>query len=299
MNALIGTGVALVTPFNEDLTIDFTALEKLIEFNISSGIEYLVLMGTTSEVATLSDEEKRQIIEFVVKINNNRVPLVIGIGGNHTAEVVNKIKSMDLEPFSAILSVCPYYNKPTQEGIYRHYQAIATATEKPIILYNVPGRTVVNMSVSTSLKLANDFKNIIALKEAAPSFVQSLEFIKEKPKDFLHLSGDDDLAVSQILAGGSGVISVLAQAFPQKFSEMIRFSLEGNTKKAFEIYYILFQMGILIFEEGSPAGIKAVLNEMGIVKPFVRLPLVPASSNLIEKIKNEIQKINSSFENQA
>ena len=299
MNALIGTGVALVTPFNEDLTIDFQALEKLIEFNISSGIEYFVLMGTTSEVATLSEDEKKQIIDFVVKINNNRIPLVIGIGGNHTAEVVNKIQSIDLEPFCAILSVCPYYNKPTQEGIYSHYKAIATATEKPIILYNVPGRTVVNISVATSLRLANEFKNIIALKEAAPSFVQSLELIKDKPKDFLHLSGDDDLAVSQILAGGSGVISVLAQAFPQKFSEMIRFALEGNVKKAFEIYYVLFQMGILIFEEGSPAGIKAVLNELGIVKPFVRLPLVSASTHLIEKIKLEIQKINNKFDNQA
>ncbi|MCB9203032.1 MAG: 4-hydroxy-tetrahydrodipicolinate synthase [Flavobacteriales bacterium] len=292
-NVLRGTGVALVTPFNEDLTIDFSALEKLIEFNISGGVDFFVLLGTTAETATLSDDEKKSIIDFVIKINNNRLPLVLGLGGNNTQEVVNKIKTTDLSDFYGILSVCPYYNKPNQEGIYQHYKAIATATEKPIILYNVPGRTVVNMSVSTTLRLANDFKNIVAVKEAAPSFVQTLEILKDKPSDFLVLSGDDDLANSQVLAGASGVVSVLAQAFPSEFSSMINYALDNNAQESYKIFYKLMNMGILIFEEGSPAGIKSALNELGIVKPYVRLPLVPVSEDLNQRIKNEVKKISA------
>ena len=284
MQKFVGMGVALVTPFKEDLSVDFDALKKLVNFNIENGTNYLVINGTTGESATISKTEKQQIIDVIVATNNNRVPLVLGIGGNNTKEVVNELETRDLSAIDGILSVAPYYSKPTQEGIYQHYKAIASATEKPIILYNVPGRTSKNMDVATTLRLANDFKNIVAVKEAGNNQAQYYNLLKNKPEDFLIISGDDDLALGVTLAGGSGVISVIGQAFPKEFSSMIQLGLEGKNKEAFAIHFKLMEAIDLIFEENNPAGIKAVLQELGICRDTVRLPLVPASAILQAKI---------------
>lgn len=280
----MGLGVALVTPFKEDFTVDVEALTKLVHFNIDNGTNYLVINGTTGESATISKEEKELIIDVVVKATNKRVPLVLGIGGNNTLEVVKELQSRDLSQIDGILSVAPYYSKPTQEGFYQHYKAIATATEKPIILYNVPGRTAKNMEPSTTLRLANDFKNIVAIKEAGNNQQQYYSLLKNKPNDFLIISGDDDLALGVTLAGGSGVISVIGQAYPAEFSKMIQLGLEGKNKDAFEIHYKMMDIINYIFEENNPAGIKAVLQELDICKNDVRLPLVKASENLQAKI---------------
>ena len=284
MQKFVGMGVALVTPFKEDLSVDFDALKKLVNFNIENGTNYLVINGTTGESATISKTEKQQIIDTIVQANNGRVPLVLGIGGNNTKEVVNELETRDLSAIDGILSVAPYYSKPTQEGIYQHYKAIASATEKPIILYNVPGRTSKNMDVATTLRLANDFKNIVAVKEAGNNQAQYYNLLKNKPEDFLIISGDDDLALGVTLAGGSGVISVIGQAFPKEFSSMIQLGLEGKNKEAFAIHFKLMEAIDLIFEENNPAGIKAVLQELGICRDTVRLPLVPASAILQAKI---------------
>lgn len=280
----MGLGVALVTPFKKDLTVDVEALTKLVHINIDNGTNYLVINGTTGESATISKEEKELIIDVVVKATNKRVPLVLGIGGNNTLEVVKELQSRDLSQIDGILSVVPYYSKPTQEGFYQHYKAIATATEKPIILYNVPGRTAKNMEPSTTLRLANDFKNIVAIKEAGNNQQQYYSLLKNKPNDFLIISGDDDLALGVTLAGGSGVISVIGQAYPAEFSKMIQLGLEGKNKDAFEIHYKMMDIINYIFEENNPAGIKAVLQELDICKNDVRLPLVKASENLQAKI---------------
>ncbi|MDP5093225.1 MAG: 4-hydroxy-tetrahydrodipicolinate synthase, partial [Polaribacter sp.] len=258
MQQFIGMGVALVTPFKDDFTVDVDALTKLVNFNIDNGTNYLVVNGTTGESATISKEEKELIIDVIVKTTNKRVPLVIGIGGNNTLEVVKELKTRDLSQFDGILSVAPYYSKPTQEGFYQHYKAIAEATEKPIILYNVPGRTARNMEPSTTLRLAKDFKNIVAVKEAGNNQQQYYTLLKDKPADFLIISGDDDLALGVTLAGGSGVISVIGQAFPKEFTEMIQLGLEGKNKEAYEIHYKLMDIINLIFEENNPAGIKEV-----------------------------------------
>jgi 4-hydroxy-tetrahydrodipicolinate synthase len=284
MTKFIGTGVALITPFKTDLSIDFEALERLVEYNIENGTEYLVISGTTGESVTVTAEEKKQLVEFIAKINNGRLPLVLGIGGNNTANVVNEIKSTDFSAIDGILSVSPYYSKPTQEGIYQHFKAIAEVAPKPIILYNVPGRTSSNMSPETTLRLAKDFDNIIAVKEAGNNVHQYLELLRTKPKDFLVLSGDDDLALGVALAGGSGVISVIGQALPKEFSEMIRLGIAGKAKEAYDIHFKLMPITGLIFSENNPAGIKAVLNALNISKSNVRLPLVEATNNL----KNEI-----------
>lgn len=290
MQKFVGMGVALVTPFKEDLSVDFDALRKLVNFNIENGTNYLVINGTTGESATISKTEKQQIIDVIVETNNNRVPLVLGVGGNNTMEVVNELKTRDLSAIDGILSVAPYYSKPTQEGIYQHYKAIANATEKPIILYNVPGRTSKNMEVATTLRLANDFKNIVAVKEAGNNQAQYYNLLKNKPEDFLIISGDDDLALGVTLAGGSGVISVIGQAFPKEFSSMIQLGLEGKNKDAFAIHFTLMKAIDLIFEENNPAGIKAVLQELGICRDTVRLPLVPASASLQSKIAEFVKQ---------
>lgn len=284
MQKFIGTGVALVTPFKEDLTVDFDALIKLVNFNIENGTDYLVINGTTGESATISKEEKEQIINVIVKTNNKRVPLVLGIGGNNTLEVVKEIKTKDLSEIDGILSVAPYYSKPTQEGFYQHYKAIAEATEKPIILYNVPGRTARNMEPATTLRLAKDFSNIVAVKEAGNNQQQYNTLLKDKPADFLIISGDDDLALGVALAGGSGVISVIGQAFPKEFSKMIRLGLKGENVEAYKIHFKMMDIIDYIFEENNPAGIKAVLQELGICADTVRLPLVKASAELQAKI---------------
>ena len=286
MQKFIGLGVALVTPFKEDFSVDVEALTKLVDFNIENGTNYLVIIGTTGESATISREEKELIIDVVVKTNNKRVPLVLGIGGNNTVEVVKELKSRDLSEIDGILSVAPYYSKPTQEGFYQHYKAIAEATEMSIILYNVPGRTARNMEPGTTLRLANDFKNVVAVKEAGNNQQQYYTLLKDKPKDFLIISGDDDLALGVTLAGGSGVISVIGQAFPGEFSKMIQFVLEGKNKEAYEIHYKMMDIINYIFEENNPAGIKAVLQELNICASTVRLPLVKATDNLHSKIAN-------------
>ncbi|HRN46157.1 MAG TPA: 4-hydroxy-tetrahydrodipicolinate synthase, partial [Flavobacterium sp.] len=280
MQSLIGTGVALVTPFKEDFSIDTEALKKIVNFSIDGGIEYLVVMGTTAENATLSLDEKELVIRTVIEANNGSLPLVLGVGGNNTMEVVEELKTRDLSAFAAILSVSPYYNKPTQEGIYQHFKAIAEAAPIPIILYNVPGRTASNMLPTTVIRLAHDFKNIVAIKEAAGDLVQAMQLLKNKPKDFLVISGDDMIALPMVLAGGSGVISVIGQAFPKEFSEMIRLGLNRKVDEAFKSQYLLADCIDMIFEQGNPAGIKQVLLSLRISGNTVRLPLVKVDDSL-------------------
>lgn len=291
MQIFVGTGVALITPFKEDLSVDFKALKELVNFNIENGTNYLVINGTTGESATITKEEKQQIIDVIIKENNKRVPLVLGVGGNNTAEVVKELKSRDFTGIDGILSVAPYYSKPTQEGFYQHYKALAEATELPIILYNVPGRTAKNMEPATIIRLANDFTNIVGVKEAGNIQQQYNSLLKDKPADFLIISGDDDLALGVALAGGAGVISVIGQAFPAEFSKMIQLGLEGKNKEAYQIHFKLMNIIDYIFEENNPAGIKTVLKELGICGNEVRLPLVKASNELSGKIANFIASI--------
>lgn len=291
MQQFIGTGVALVTPFKEDLSVDYQALKKLVRFNIDNGINYLVINGTTGESATISFEEKQEIIRVIAEENKGELPLVLGIGGNNTKSIIDELQTADLSKIDGILSVAPYYTKPTQEGFYQHYKAVAQATDKPIILYNVPGRTAKNMEASTTLRLARDFKNIVAIKEAGNIQQQYYALIKDKPKDFLIISGDDDLVLGTVLAGGAGVISVLGQALPKEFSTMINLGLEGKNKEAFEIHYKLMDLTSLIFEENNPAGIKAVLQKLGVCNDKVRLPLVEASEELQNKISDFIDNM--------
>ena len=294
MTKFIGTGVALITPFNADLSIDFDALERLVEYNIKNGTDYLVISGTTGESVTVTADEKKELIAFISKVNKGRLPLVLGIGGNNTANVVSEIKATDFSTIDGILSVSPYYSKPTQEGIYQHFKAIAEVSPKPIILYNVPGRTSSNMSPETTLRLAKDFDNIVAVKEAGNNVHQYLELLRTKPKGFLVLSGDDDLALGVALAGGSGVISVIGQALPKEFSEMIRLGIARKAKEAYDIHFKLMPITALIFSENNPSGIKAVLEGLNISKSYVRLPLVEATDGLKATIKNELKVLGKS-----
>lgn len=291
MNALIGTGVALVTPFNKDYSIDFEGLEKVVNHCIHGGVDYLVILGTTAESVTLSLEEKQQIIDKIIAVNNRRLPMVLGVGGNNTQKVVEELKTRDLSAFDAILSVSPYYNKPTQEGIYQHFKEVALASSKPIILYNVPGRTASNMQPKTVVRLAKDFNNIVAIKEAAGDIVQAMQLIRETPKDFLVISGDDMIALPMILAGGAGVISVIGQGFPNQFSDMVRLGLNKKVDAAFELHYKLTPAIDMIFAEGNPAGIKAVFETLLICEATVRLPLVEAGAEL----KREIQEFTANL----
>jgi 4-hydroxy-tetrahydrodipicolinate synthase len=291
MNELVGTGVALVTPFKEDLSVDHEALTNIVNYNIENGTNYLVICGTTGESVTITKQEKKEIVTTIKKANNGRVPLVLGIGGNNTTQVIEEIKATDFSQITAILSVSPYYSKPTQEGIYQHFKSIAEACPIPIILYNVPGRTSKNMLSETTLRLANNFDNIVAVKEAGNNTQQYLELLKDKPDDFLVISGDDDLALGVVLAGGSGVISVLGQAFPKEFSKMIQLGLEGKTKEAYALHYKFIEITSLIFEENNPAGIKAVLKILGLCGDNVRLPLVTATQGLKSKINTFLETI--------
>jgi len=292
MQSLIGTGVALVTPFKADFSIDTEALTRIVNYSINGGVEYLVVLGTTAENATLSAIEKEVVIATVIEANKGRLPLVLGVGGNNTLEVVSELQTRDLSAFEAILSVSPYYVKPTQEGIYQHFKAIAEASSKPIILYNVPGRTSSNMLPETVVRLATDFKNIVAIKEASGDIVQGIHLLKNKPKDFLVISGDDMTALSLILAGGSGVISVIGQGFPTYFSEMIRLGLNRKVDQAFQTLFQLSPIIDMIFEQGNPAGIKQVFQSLGIANNTVRLPLVKVDESLANRIDQFVQKSN-------
>lgn len=291
MQSLIGTGVALVTPFKKDFSVDVEALKRIVDFQIENKIEYLVVLGTTAESATLSKAEKELVIQTVIQANNGRLPLVLGVGSNNTAEVIEELKTRDLSAFDAILSVSPYYNKPTQEGIYQHFKAIAEVSPKPIILYNVPGRTSSNMLPSTVIRLANDFKKIVAIKEAAGDIVQAMQLIQNKPKDFLVISGDDMIALPMVLAGGSGVISVIAEGCPKDFSEMIRLGLQRKVDEAYALHYRYADLIDMIFEQGNPAGIKEVFKSLGLSENTVRLPLVNANNNLADRINQFIKSL--------
>ena len=286
----LGTGVALVTPFNSDLSVDHKALANIVSFNIDNGTDYLVICGTTGESVTLTKQEKKEVIKTVSDTNSGRLPMVLGIGGNNTAAIIEEIETTDLSHIDAILSVSPYYSKPTQEGIYQHFKAISEVSPTDIILYNVPGRTSKNMDIETTIRLANDFKNIIAIKEAGNNACQYLELLKNKPEDFLIISGDDDLALGIILAGGAGVISVIGQAFPKEFSKMIHLGLKDEVKEAYKIHYRLMDIIGYIFEENNPAGIKTVLEALNLCQDSVRLPLVPTSNQLKEKIRTFVNE---------
>jgi 4-hydroxy-tetrahydrodipicolinate synthase len=285
MQSLIGTGVALVTPFKKDFSVDVDALGKIVDFQIENGIEYLVVLGTTAESATLTADEKELVIATVIEANNGKLPLVLGVGGNNTAEVVAELRSRDLSKFAAVLSVSPYYNKPTQEGIYQHFKAVAEASPIPVILYNVPGRTASNMLPATVLRLANDFKNIIGIKEAAGDIVQAMKLIQDKPRDFLVISGDDMITLPMVLAGGAGVISVIAEGFPREFSEMVRLGLQRKVNEAYQLHYKIADGIDMIFEQGNPAGIKEVFRTLGLCENVVRLPLVNVDQDLARRLE--------------
>ncbi len=289
MNKFIGTGVAIITPFKNDLSVDEEALSLLVEDQIKNGIDYLVVLGTTAESATLTKEEKQMVVDTITAATKQRIPLVLGIGGNNTAGLAEELKTTDLSKFEAVLSVSPFYNKPTQEGIYQHYKALAQASPKPIIIYNVPGRTASNILPATVKRLANDFSNIIGIKEAAGDIVQAMKLISMVPEDFLVISGDDMITLPMILAGGHGVISVIAQGFPAEFSEMVRLGLDGKVKEAYALHYKVAPSIDLIFAEGNPSGIKSLLHTKNMVENVLRLPLVPASDGLKKQIDDFIK----------
>ena len=284
MQAFIGTGVALVTPFKKDFSVDTEALKRIVNHVIDGGVEYLVALGTTAESATLNQDEKELVITTIIEANNGRLPLVLGVGGNNTMKVVEELKSRDFSKFQAILSVSPYYNKPTQEGIYQHFKRIAEASPIPVIVYNVPGRTASNMSPETVIRLANDFKNIIGIKEAAGDIVQAMKLIQGKPKDFLVISGDDMITLPMVLAGGSGVISVIGEGYPKEFSQMVRLGLQRKVDEAYELHYKLMDSIDMIFEQGNPGGIKEIFKSLELSENTVRLPLVNVSENLSERL---------------
>jgi len=291
MNNLHGTGVALVTPFNSDRSVDFKGLKKLIDHTIDGGIEYLVSLGTTGETATLKKEEKKKIWDFTLETVGGRVPLVAGIGGNNTQEVVDDLKQFDHKGFDAVLSVSPYYNKPSQEGIYQHYKAVSEASPLPIIMYNVPGRTGSNMLAETTLRLAHDFKNIVAIKEASGNFDQFNQIAKDKPEGFLFISGDDPITLPMISMGAVGVISVVGNALPQIFSTMVRMCLDGKFIEAQPLHFSLLDITGLFFAEGNPGGVKAALKLLGVCEDHMRLPLVNISQPTYGKFADELKKL--------
>ncbi len=286
----------MVTPFDADGQVDYQALKALINYLIDGGVEYLVSLGTTGESATLNKEEKKKIWAFTAEVNAGRAGLVAGIAGNYTAEVVQQIKEFDVTGYDAILSASPNYNKPTQEGIYQHYKAIAEASKLPVILYNVPGRTGSNVSAETTVRLAQDFKNIIGIKEASGNFDQLNQIMRDKPKDFLMISGDDPISLQMIAMGGVGVISVVGNALPRQFSDMIRLCLQGDFKAAQKAHYSLIEFTRMMFAEGSPAGVKTALKSLAICGDALRLPLVQVSSKLAEKIIQETKALSSPVE---
>jgi len=286
MKELRGTGIALITPFKEDRSIDFGALERLVNHSIEGGVDYLVCLGTTAETPTLTNSEKSDILQAIKSANSGRLPMVLGIGGNNTEAVKDEFKSANLDDYFAILSASPAYNRPTQEGLYQHYKTLAQNTDANIILYNVPSRTGSNINAETTLRLARDFDNIIAIKEASPNFLQSTEILKDKPSGFMVISGDDEFGLPMTLAGGSGVISVIAQGIPEQYTQMIQLGLDRKVDEAYAIHYEIMDLTRAIYDEGNPCGIKSLLNHREICQPFTRLPLVPATEKLSNKIKS-------------
>ena len=295
MNKFKGTGVALVTPFRKEGEVDFNALQKLVEFQIENGVNYLVVQGTTGESVTLTDEEKVSVLEYIIDVTKNRVPIVLGVGGNNTSNVVQQIKKFNSYRIDAYLSVSPYYNKPSQSGIVAHYGQIAQATDKPIILYNVPGRTGSNMTAETTLTLANTYANIIAVKEASGNLEQIMEIIKNKPSDFLVISGDDALTLPHMACGGDGVISVVANAFPKRFSSMVDYALKGDLEKAKPLHYELFPIIQQLFADGNPGGIKYVLKLISIGEDHMRLPLVNINDEVAKKLYELVAAIDDTL----
>ncbi|HRW22338.1 MAG TPA: 4-hydroxy-tetrahydrodipicolinate synthase [Bacteroidales bacterium] len=285
-----GTGVALVTPFHNDGNVDFTAFGKLIDYVTDEGVDFLLVMGTTAESATLNQQEKQALLNFAIEHNNKRLPILYGIGGNNTMAVCDSIKAQNLDGVDGILSVAPYYNKPTQEGMFEHFNRIAQISSKPIILYNVPGRTSSNILPETVLKLANKHKNIIGLKAASGNMAQIMTVIKDKPKNFTVLSGDDALTLPLIAAGAEGVISVVANAFPKDFSRMLKLAFDNNYAEARKIHYKLIDIISMMFEQGNPAGVKAYLHAMGLINNIMRLPITPVNENLYKKIEQSLNK---------
>lgn len=291
MKAFEGVGVAMITPFDAKGEVDYNSLETLTNHLINDGADYLVVQGTTGESVTLTTEEKRKVLHKVIEVNNGKIPVVLGIGGNNTALVVEQMKSANLEGVSAILSASPYYNKPTQEGIYQHYKALSENSPLPIILYNVPGRTASNMTARTTLRLANDFENIIGIKEASADMDQVMQIIKHKPDDFMLISGEDALTMPIVCCGGIGVISVVGNAFPGRFSEMVKAAAKGDLETARNIHYQLLDFISLLFAEGNPGGIKAALKAMNICDDHLRLPLVPVSEELASSIRQTVNDL--------
>ncbi|MBP7612728.1 MAG: 4-hydroxy-tetrahydrodipicolinate synthase [Paludibacter sp.] len=291
-NKLTGMGVALITPFKSDESVDFDALARLVEYQIKNGTDYLVVLGTTAETPTLTEQEKEEVTRFVIQCAAKRIPIVLGVGGNNTKAVVEKLKTTDFSGIDAILSVTPYYNKPSQEGIYQHYAAIAKASPLPIVLYNVPGRTGVNMLAETTLRLAKEFSNICAIKEASGNFSQIDDIIKNKPADFMVISGDDGITFPLITLGAVGVISVIGNAFPSEFSRMVRLGLQGDYKSARLIHHHFNELIQLLFVEGNPAGVKSMLAVMGFIDNTLRLPLVPNTIKTYEKIRVVLNELN-------
>ncbi len=290
-NKFRGTGVAIVTPFKKDLSIDYIGVEKQVEHLISNGIDYIVVLGTTGESVTLNETEKTELVNFIKEKVNSRVPVVIGMGGNNTQGIINNINKTDFSQVDGILSVAPYYNKPTQEGLYQHFKAIAQESPVPVILYNVPGRTSSNIAAETTLRLAHDFTNITVIKEASGNFSQMMYILRDKPKDFIVVSGDDAITLPMISMGASGVISVVGNVFPKQFSDMVKLALENNYPEAQKIHYKLLEFIDYLFIDGNPAGVKAALSIMGIMEDNIRLPLVPVTSKTHKRIEELIHKI--------
>lgn len=291
MEQFKGLGVALVTPFQDNGAVDYDGLQKLVEHQIANNVDYLVVQGTTGEVATLTVEEKKEVLDFVVKVNNKRLPIVLGVGGNNTAVIVDTLNELETEGIDGILSVSPYYNKPSQEGIYQHYKSLASATDLPIILYNVPGRTMSNMLPETTLRLANDFVNVVAVKEASGNVEQVMDIIQNKPNDFLVISGDDALTLPILASGGDGLISVVSNAFPKQTANLVHSALKGDYEEARKSHYELFDIINALFQDGNPGGVKFALTLLNICKNNVRLPLVSVNSDTEEKLKMLISKL--------
>lgn len=290
-NKFKGLGIALVTPFASDGSVDWAALYRLVEFQINSGADFLCVMGTTAETPTLSADEKARIRKDLVERVAGRVPILLGCGGNSTAAVVNELGTADFSGIDGILSVCPYYNKPSQEGLYQHFKAIAEASPVPVVLYNVPGRTGVNMTAETTLRLARDFENIVAIKEASGNIGQMDDIIKNKPRDFDVISGDDGITFPLIALGAVGVISVIGNALPREFSRMVRLALNGEYTQALHIHHKFTELFKLLFVDGNPAGVKALLSEMGLIGNYLRLPLVPARLNTEKRISEIVKEL--------